>query len=149
MYYEIEAASVLELGNPCQSYFSRICFVYVARGGTQWWFFLRLSVFLCIYKQTSVSCAAFKSWYFWFWIRFNSEHKFLPELSHFLPLPGETLMFWSELTRSEVCCIVVITSLNERGWSLFPENLCYRPRSLHCNRSHCTFFFPLTLQIHL
>lgn len=53
--------------------------------------FLRLSVFLCVYKQTSVSCAAFKSWYFWFWIRFNSEHKFLQELSYFLPLPGETL----------------------------------------------------------
>lgn len=128
--YEIEAASVLSPGNPCQSYFSRICICGpVGEHSND----LRLSVFLCIYKQTSISCAASKSSYFWFWRRFNSEHKVLQELSHFSPFPGELWCsdMWSELTRSEVCCIAVITVLNEWDDLCSQRNLCYRPCSLH------------------
>lgn len=63
--YEIQAASVLSFENPCQSYFSRIC-VCGPVGEHSNDFFSRLLVFLCIYKQTSNSCATSKSSYFWY-----------------------------------------------------------------------------------
>lgn len=119
-------------------------FVYVALWGNtvMIFFFLWLSVFLCIYKQTSVSCAASKSSYFWYWRRFNSEHKVLQELSHFSPLPDELWCSdtWSELTRSEVCCIAVITALSEGG------DLCSQRISLtgfvaYTDLHYCTLIF--------
>lgn len=70
----------------------------------------------------------------------------MQELSHFSPLPGELWCsgMWSELTRSEVCCIAVITALNQ--W----DDLCSQRISLtglvaYTDLHFCTLvFFLLT-----
>lgn len=105
-------------------------------------FFLRLSVFpLCVYKQTSVSCPAFKSWYFWFWIRLNSEHKFCRNCPTFYPFQVKLsgVLICDQSWQGVKSVVLLWSLLWTSGDDLCSQRICYRPRSLHCNLCYCTF----------